>query len=768
MIPKLDGTPLEQLPQTSAWTWGMRRRRGRQRRQRRQWLNGSTPVGGAPTKRALLYQRRKRRRPTLRVGEARVPGPALSAVVVGINVTSLTGVLDCVKDLPADIVLMQEPRVPRSSLLAMQKKLQGTMFVPCEAENLVGILVKRGSAVQHHLPSLPLGWDNRVCSVLWHLDGTRPTLLVAIYGYTDGTAVQRQELSDILGLFLDWVETRGRLPCIISCDCNCSLKSLPVSPWLDICGWADIGDPHHTVLPSCGEARRIDALLVNKHVLDVTTQWRVDWTLGFATHAAQWISLQVSTPPLRRVWKRPSPYGLDDAPDMKALEHAACARNQAEWDSAYLATDVEGLWACLQSSAHAYHSAIEGKPCLPRERREMGHYALLQDYPATVSHEGDDLVEHGKATKRKRRLQQLLCLLAAKGGASGEFRQVERALQRGTLVGDKWHDWLRPSCWTSALLTQLVTESRAEEDDLLLQLRARRRNKWHTWLQEATVNDQSAIYRWIRQGAKPVGQLPIHATDDGWTFGSAALAGKADEAWWGMWQQPAVGDEGLAQWLAPLKDLPPYPTMVNLSTQRIRGVILASPGKKAPGLDGWSFKELKKWNGPLLSRLAGFYRCCELRGHWPAELLQGETVLLAKGGTDDVLDRRPITLLSCFYRIWAILRTREMREWLRSAGLDFLVGSMPGAEEQGLMMSLDFEISRIKGTRAAGIALDWSKCYDRISLNVLRSAAALAGIPQPITDLMTSIYESALTIRLGSGRSRSVVHCRDARRRRIG
>ena len=331
------------------------------------------------------------------------------------------------------------------------------------------------------MPDLPHGWDNRVVSALWHLEGSRPTLLVAIYGYSDGTSTRRQELSDILGLFLDWMEVRGKLPCIISCDCNCTLKSLPVSPWFDVCGWADIGDPHHTVLPSVGEPRRIDALLINKCVLDATTQWRVDWTLGFATHAAQWLTVQVGTPPLRRI--RPSPYCLDEAPNENALEAAACAFNQAEWDLAYLASDVERLWACLQTSAHAFHSAIAGAPCLPGTRREIGHYGLLQDYPATVSHEGDDLVEHGSATKRKRRLQQLLCLLTAKGSSNWEFRQLTRALRRGTFAGDKWYALLRPPTWTQTLLEQLVKDSRAEENIFLLQQRARKRQKWHNWLE---------------------------------------------------------------------------------------------------------------------------------------------------------------------------------------------------------------------------------------------------------------------------------------------
>ena len=192
----------------------------------------------APRVNALAFQKRKRRRPVLRIGEARVPGPTSLSTVVGINVTSLPGVVDCVKALPADVVLMQEPRIARSNLPDLQKRLQGNLFVPCEFDNLVGILVRRGSVVQHRMPDLPHGWDNRVVSALWHLDGSRPTLLVAIYGYTDGTSARRQELSDILGLFLDWVEVRGRLPCIISCDCNCSLKSRhPRRPVAHGTGW---------------------------------------------------------------------------------------------------------------------------------------------------------------------------------------------------------------------------------------------------------------------------------------------------------------------------------------------------------------------------------------------------------------------------------------------------------------------------------------------------------------------------------------------------
>ena len=74
---------------------------------------------------------------------------------------------------------------------------------------------------------------------------------------------------------------------------------------------------------------------------------------------------------------------------------------------------------------------------------------------------------------------------------------------------------------------------------------------------------------------------------------------------------------------------------------------------------------------------------------------RAETVLLPKGGSDDPLDKRPITLLPMLYRVRAALRATQMRKWMRAAGIPSLVhgmrGTMAGAEHQGLLLALELE-----------------------------------------------------------------------------
>ena len=88
------------------------------------------------------------------------------------------------------------------------------------------------------------------------------------------------------------------------------------------------------------------------------------------------------------------------------------------------------------------------------------------------------------------------------------------------------------------------------------------------------------------------------------------------------------------------------------------------------------------WTGPLLEWTADLLAIVEATGRWPTELTRAETVLLPKGGTDDPLDKRPITLLPMLYRVWVALRATQLRKWMRSAGIPTLVhgrrGTMAG------------------------------------------------------------------------------------------
>ena len=104
----------------------------------------------------------------------------------------------------------------------------------------------------------------------------------------------------------------------------------------------------------------------------------------------------------------------------------------------------------------------------------------------------------------------------------------------------------------------------------------------------------------------------------------------------------------------------------------------------------------------------------ESTGVWPDSLRKGTVVLLPKGGSVAVLDFRPIVLLPIIYRLWARVRAKDLEYWMNEVGIRPLPGSCKGAEEQGMRLTLAMEMAMARGQEVGGLALDFSKAYDRI------------------------------------------------------
>ena len=122
--------------------------------------------------------------------------------------------------------------------------------------------------------------------------------------------------------------------------------------------------------------------------------------------------------------------------------------------------------------------------------------------------------------------------------------------------------------------------------------------------------------------------------------------------------------------------------------------------------------------------------------------------LLPKGASEDPADRRPIILLSIFYRIWAAARSGEVREWLQSNGV-LQKGDGCGPNAKAGDLALHMARACLTGTHVAGLALDWSKRYDRLPLAMLEQVAQAAGIPAEISGPMLASYRRKRCVRAG-------------------
>ena len=149
--------------------------------------------------------------------------------------------------------------------------------------------------------------------------------------------------------------------------------------------------------------------------------------------------------------------------------------------------------------------------------------------------------------------------------------------------------------------------------------------------------------------------------------------------------------------------------------------------------------------------VAALLRTVERTGSWPSGLARAEVVLLPKGDGDVVvapLQRRPITLLPVVYRLWARLRQGAVAAWRRqwdpACGLARL-----GAEGQAWQLAWDADVARARGEAAAGLAVDFSKCYDGVRLPLLRRALAASAWPVALVGPLLAAYGAPRSLRVG-------------------
>ena len=142
----------------------------------------------------------------------------------------------------------------------------------------------------------------------------------------------------------------------------------------------------------------------------------------------------------------------------------------------------------------------------------------------------------------------------------------------------------------------------------------------------------------------------------------------------------------------------------------------------------------------MVKMLADFYGLVEREGRWPEEMGPNLVAMLPKGGTDDPMDRRPIVLLSTVYRVWAAVRAAQMRCWLKQCGVLAPTGPERSAEGLAYSLALEILVAQAEEERLAGVAYDWSKCYDRLPLRLLREVAEAAGVPARLVEPMLHAY----------------------------
>lgn len=83
-------------------------------------------------------------------------------------------------------------------------------------------------------------------------------------------------------------------------------------------------------------------------------------------------------------------------------------------------------------------------------------------------------------------------------------------------------------------------------------------------------------------------------------------------------------------------------------------------------------------------------------------------------------------------------------------------GSPPGGALQAFDLGLELDAAQAAGVAIAGLALDWSKCYDRMLLALLQQLAWRARLPLTVWRPMVDAYASPRFVCVGGMAGKAV------------
>ena len=445
--------------------------------------------------------------------------------------------------------------------------------------------------------------------------------------------------------------------------------------------------------------------------------YKTRWEAGLPTHAVQeWSTDRIRSAP---VLSYEMSKGLGEEPEfcegrwMRSwFVHGGMVRRALDAD------DLDSAWALLEE---CLTRGFGEKATQPRAR-----ITLKEAHPNTTF-EGDAVsVELSVCSKRRRRLQQLRCMI----GIPERSYVVEQIRYKFREDPDpSWAEW-GTAPLTVDILDALIQAAREEEDRAVCAARKARCDSFYQWAAADTKGSLKQVCRWMREGPRLPSEYGLYTTADGEVLsGEAGLIRAVDEAWWPLWKPAEKRRTRNALFVAyGSGDMPV------LTAAMLRAACKAIGLDKAPGEDGWTARCMDAWGTEAWDQVCELLRAVERTGKWPKQLTGGIVCLLPKGGVGpsvaDPLQARPVVLLSVLYRVWAKARSSFLDRWIRDAGMQPLEESGAACEDLAVDLAFVLEAAKVAGALPAwAVATDLSKAYDRIPLDVLEEALRESGLP---------------------------------------
>ena len=362
------------------------------------------------------------------------------------------------------------------------------------------------------------------------------------------------------------------------------------------------------------------------------------------------------------------------------------------------------------------------KGCMARFRREQLKGGVRQ--------------EIGSLNIRKRRhwlarLYEYRRLLRAVSEGLSESRQLELDNLRSKVT--------RRLGYVPSILQIEIEISHLSQEISSLEASAKRL-RLATWKQ-AVIDDDKALGCWLR--SKCVRNACFVQGSDS-TSGACRLI---HDYWSKFWHEaerdcPSVD----ARISALVRDLPGASEMTWSLPSGAQLYERARQSRGAAGVDSWSGSEIASLPVIVMDAFAALARRWVLAGAAPVQFSECRMVLLPKEGKVDVslvttvADLRPISVLSCWWRLWigCVLRVPECVHWIQHfLPHEVAVGNDVSAEQ--CVYELVDEWTACQGGL---VSLDYSKAFDRLHPVVSIAMLRHLGWPSGLVNVLAHVWSS--------------------------
>ena len=729
------------------------------------------------------------------------PRPASPGVlrVASANVTSLSTHLCDVADLKADVVALQETRVPDPSKGTLSSyfaahgwsmhwgkgmpKVKGANGYEQTRPGGVAVMAKEGLVAQVVQPKTKLEKKLHDSTRLVHVvlatsNGKTALHILCVYGHSGmEVRVQRETL---LQEALDLAAGLGQVPVLLLGDLNTNPETSAVlSQACRVGGWTDAAVSYaelkqQEVRNTCWaskEGTRLDICLLNPCAAPALRSVEVaeKGEYGIPTHCPLFVDLDLAA------FRRPKQICILPAPfpKCKPTLGGAAAREvlldvltaEKTKKGATGAQLLRRASACSENFLKRVHVGQLGRQEAAYTGRAEG-YHMQQSRVATKHRPASARGAGDKNTRAKDKLLGNLRTLILEG----RHRLLESAPYPPT--PNEEHAWdaakkrlkgggLPPGleaalAGTTSQLPDLETMEMAlvalegSQRGMFDALRDERLRTWKARMQKAWTQEAGIVFSYLAD--RFCAPTTFMRREDGSFTACPKEADellRSDTAWGGYFRKYATTPE--PRWdtfRQRYSDFLPDPAEMECKTITAEdvGTALAKMSTStSPGLHGWRVHELRQLPGDLLKLFAEVFNEVERSGEWPEQLMHAMICLIPKpGSSGEPLSQRPISITPVLYRVWAAIRVKPALKWLESIAPEDLHGCRPGHGAEDLIWHLAARIeeAHLTGQPLYGVALDFKKCFDTVPIDLTFCLAAELGFDGRVLRTLRAAYGS--------------------------